>query len=64
MIYSTEKFTNGSVIVFGHYSFGIIPLIMFPSQDDLGKFIMLLQSCQEKVEIPEVFKRAFNAETA
>jgi len=59
-IYSAEKFINGSTIIFGHYSFGVVPLMMFTNQDDLSKFILLLQSAQDITEVPEVFKRAFN----
>ena len=60
MIYSVERFSNDSCIVFGHYSFGVVPLISFPTLDDLDKFIILLQSCQQKTEIPEEFLRAFD----
>ena len=60
MIYSAEKFPNGSSIVFGHYSFGIVPLIAFPTQEDLSQFILLLKSCEDKIEIPETFRKAFD----
>jgi len=59
-IYSAEKFNNGSVIIFGHYSFGVVPLIVFGTQDDLNEFIILLQSAQDKTKVPEAFMKAFN----
>jgi len=56
---SAEKCANGTIAVFGHYSFGIVPLMVFASQEELSKFIILLQSCQVKQDVPQAFKKAF-----
>ena len=59
MFYSAERYEDGSSCIFMHASFGVIPLIMFGDQTTLGRFIIMLQSCQDKIEIPDAFKKAF-----
>jgi len=59
MFYSIEKYKDGSVIVFGHYSFGIMPLMMFADQEQLRKFIDLLEYSLVS-DIPPAFRKAFN----
>lgn len=67
MYYSVEKFADGGCVVFAHCTFGVVPIISFPTQAALDDFIQMLQGCQEKpfykaqdkTEVPEEFKKAF-----
>ncbi len=68
MFYSAEKYKDGTSIIFGHYSFGVVPLISIPNYEALEEFIQLLESaraCPEqgrrdtKTQIPDVFKKGF-----
>jgi len=73
--YSAERFPDGTVIIFFHCLFGVVPYIQL-TQDELVKFIEMLGDCVdlEKLarqskggisfegEIPEVFKKAFDDE--
>jgi len=62
MFYSLEKFPDGSFIVFGHFSFGIMPLIAFAKRTQLQQFINLLQDGLV-VDIPLIFREAFGENT-
>jgi hypothetical protein len=57
MTYSIEKFPMGGCVVFGHYSFGVVPLISLPNSKEIDDFIELLKSAQ--VQVPDSFKNAF-----
>ncbi len=59
MFYSLEKYQDGSSIVFGHYSFGVIPLIAFASRIQLREFIDLLGYGLVS-DIPDAFRQAFD----
>jgi len=56
--YSAERFQDGSVILFLHCRYGIIPYIWIKDQTELEKVITMLQDCQDRV--PDVFREALD----
>ena len=56
--YSAEKFPDGSVVIFLHCRYGVVPYVWIRNQVELEKVVIMLQECQTKV--PDVFREAMD----
>lgn len=58
MKYSTEKFNDGSIIIFLYCKIGIIPILYLKDQEALISLIDDLSTNIDKV--PDIYNEAFN----
>ncbi len=59
MSWFLEKYPDGTIVLFGRFSWGIIPLIIFLNDEEAHQFIKLFERSLV-LDIPAVFKNAFD----